>query len=227
MAKTELHRATIGRLPSYLRFLRGLPADVTCISAAAIARGLSLGEVQVRKDLSAVCGAGKPRIGYERAELYACLESALDSAAGCEAVLVGAGRLGLALLDFGGFAEYGIRIPLAFDREPSGDPRVLPMESLSSYCRQHHVEIGIIAVPTEAAQQVADRLVGLSIRALWCFSPLRLRVPADVTVQYENLALSLAHLCQKVNRPSGKSAIGEEKRIRGEHPNRQAETADE
>ena len=96
MAKAELYRATIGRLPSYLRFVRALPEDVTCISAAAIARGLSLGEVQVRKDLSAVCGAGKPRVGYERAALCSCLEAALGSCTGCEAVIVGAGRLGLA-----------------------------------------------------------------------------------------------------------------------------------
>ena len=202
MAKAELYRATIGRLPSYLRFVRALPEDVTCISAAAIARGLSLGEVQVRKDLSAVCGAGKPRVGYERAALCSCLEAALGSCTGCEAVIVGAGRLGLALLDFGGFAEYGIHVPCAFDRAPSDDPRILPMESLASYCRLHQVEIGIITVPTGAAQEVADRLVHLGIRTLWCFAPLRLRIPPGVTVQYENLALSLAHLYQKVNRPA-------------------------
>ena len=85
---------------------------------------------------------------------------------------------------------------------PSDDPGILPMERLASYCRLHQVEIGIITVPTGAAQEVADRLVHLGIRALWCFAPLRLRVPPGVTVQYENLALSLAHLYQKVNRPA-------------------------
>ena len=66
-----------------------------------------------------------------------CPEAALGSCTGCEAVIVGAGRLGLALLDFGGFAEYGIHVPCAFDRAPSDDPRILPMESLASYCRLH------------------------------------------------------------------------------------------
>jgi len=199
----SISRQSLQRMPVYLELLKKIKAGGGAhVSAALLAGELGLHPVQVRKDLSAVCGAGKPRVGYERAALCSCLEAALGSCTGCEAVIVGAGRLGLALLDFGGFAEYGIHVPCAFDRAPSDDPRILPMESLASYCRLHQVEIGIITVPTGAAQEVADRLVHLGIRALWCFAPLRLRVPPGVTVQYENLALSLAHLYQKVNRPA-------------------------
>lgn len=205
MARAELSRATIGRLPSYLRFVQELPPETDCISAAAIARGLALGEVQVRKDLSAVCGTGKPRVGYDRGTLCACLEAALGVHTECEAVIVGAGRLGLALLDSGSFAEYGISLSRAFDREPSEDERVLPVESLHSYCMLHQVEIGVITVPPQAAQEVADSLIRAGVRAIWCFAPVQLRVPPGVAVQYEDLALSLAHLHQKVSHIANQS----------------------
>lgn len=198
MARAELSRATIGRLPSYLHFLQELPPETTCISAAAVARGLSLGEVQVRKDLSAVCGAGRPRVGYDREILCACIESALGVHTQCEAVIVGAGRLGLALLDSGSFAEYGITLRRAFDLSPAPDERVLPVESLQTYCMLHQVEIGVITVPPSAAQEVADQLIRAGVRALWCFAPVQLRVPPSVAVQYEDLALSLAHLHEKI-----------------------------
>ena len=77
-------------------------------------------------------------------------------------------------------------------------PSVLKMEELPAYCSLHQVEIGIIAVPPEAAQAAADQLVRSGIKAVWCFAPKKLTVPPGVTVQYENMALSLAHLHQKV-----------------------------
>lgn len=194
----ELSRATMGRLPGYLSFIRSLPAETPYISATAIARALNLGEVQVRKDLSVVCGMGKPKIGYEVAELCRALEATVGVSAGCEAVIVGAGRLGMALLGFHGFSEYGLTVTRAFDLCPGNDPCVRPMQELADYCRRHPVEIGVITVPPQAAQEVAGQLISCGIRALWCFAPVRLTVPDEVTVQYENMALSLAHLHQKV-----------------------------
>lgn len=194
----ELSRATMGRLPGYLAFLRSLPAGTQTISATAIAKALELGEVQVRKDLSAVCGMGKPKIGYEVTELARALEATIGSRAGCEAVIVGAGKLGLALLGFKGFSEYGLTVTHAFDLLPGNNPAVHPIDELPSYCRLHQVEIGVITVPPEAAQDVAELLVRGGVRAIWCFAPVRLELPENVTVQYENMALSLAHLHQKV-----------------------------
>lgn len=77
MNTKEIKRATIGRLPQYLRYISSLPQEITTVSATGIAKALDLGEVQVRKDLGAVCGAGRPRVGYDRAELTACLEDCL------------------------------------------------------------------------------------------------------------------------------------------------------
>lgn len=194
----ELSRATMGRLPGYLEFLKNLPAETQTISATAIAKALNLGEVQVRKDLSAVCGRGRPKIGYEIAELTRALEATVGARGGCEAVIVGAGKLGMALLGFHGFSEYGLTVTHAFDLLPGNNPAVHPMDELPSYCRLHQIEIGVITVPPEAAQGVADLLVTSGVRAIWCFAPVRLDLPEDVTVQYENMALSLAHLHQKV-----------------------------
>lgn len=194
-----LSKATIGRLPGYLNYLKGLPPQTKYISATAIAREMSLGEVQVRKDLSSVCGGGKPRVGYRVDDLAAALRSALGENSMCEAVIVGAGKLGSALLGFSGFADYGITLRHAFDNDPKKlSSEVLPLDSLPSYISHHPVEIGIITTPTDAAQQVANLLVHNGVRAIWCFSAVRLNVPQDVTVQYENMAPALAHLHQKV-----------------------------
>lgn len=207
----ELSRATVGRLPRYLEYIKGLPRETKTISATAIARALALGEVQVRKDLSAVCGKGKPKIGYDASELARALEETIGASGGCEAVIVGAGRLGTALLGFRGFAEYGLTVTHAFDLHPREESAVHPIDELPSYCRSHDVEIGVITVPPEAAQEVAELLIRSGIRAIWCFAPVRLELPPEVTVQYENMALSLAHLHQKVRNRDAADTLGREK----------------
>ena len=118
MKQTEISRATMGRLPGYLNYLRSLSKETRFISSTAIAKELELGEVQVRKDLSAVCGAGKPKVGYDVSALAESLETTLGTHSKGEAIIVGAGKLGLALLGFGGFSEYGIKISRAFDNDP-------------------------------------------------------------------------------------------------------------
>ena len=194
-------RAALGRLPTYLSHIRKLQAaGETSTSATAIAKALGMGEVQVRKDLSAVSGTGKPKPGY----LVSDLADALEKHLGCHhktlAVLVGAGELGRALLNYGGFADYGAEIAAAFDIDPArttpaanGKP-VYPMERLEEFLRETPVSIGIITVPAGAAQEVCDRLVASGVRAIWSFAPAQLQTPPNVIVQQENLALSLACL---------------------------------
>ena len=190
-----ISKATLGRLPTYLKYLQSLPPHHTEISATSIARELSLGEVQVRKDLASVCGNGKPKIGYRVSELTDGIENVLSERAPREAIIVGAGKLGTALLGYSGFSEYGINVQKAFDSNKSKcGQNVLPISELRSYCALHQVELGILTVPPAVAQEVADDMVRSGIRAIWCFSSSHLDVPNEVTVQYENLALSLAHL---------------------------------
>lgn len=199
-----LSKATISRLPGYLEYLKKIPKQTQSISATTIAKELCFGEVQVRKDLSAICSRGKPKIGYSVSDLRNALESALGTHSECEAVIVGAGKLGSALLGFDEFDEYGLRISCAFDlsaseeKQTENGKRILPLRELPSYCSLHQTEIGIITVPAKAAQEAANLLIKNGIRAILCFAVCRLTVPANVTVQYENLALSLAHLKNKV-----------------------------
>ena len=110
-----ISKATLGRIPAYLKYLRTLPSSVETISATTLARALNLGEVQVRKDLASVCGTGKPKVGYLSADLIRSMDRVLSGKSQKEAIIVGAGKLGAALLSYHGFSEYGITIAKAFD----------------------------------------------------------------------------------------------------------------
>ena len=197
MKTMDVSRAALGRIPVYLKFIESLPQDVETVSATTIAKALGFGEVQVRKDLGAICGSGKPRIGYTVADLKASLECLIDSRNG-KTVIVGAGKLGRALLDYGGFSDYGLDILAAFDTEvsqnnASGKP-ILPIDKLHDFCKENNVSIGVIAVPSKAAQEVCDKLCQSGIKAIMSFAPCKLTAPEGVAIQYENMALSLAHL---------------------------------
>ena len=197
MKTTDVSRAALGRIPVYLKFIESLPQDVETVSATTIAKALGFGEVQVRKDLGAICGSGKPRIGYTVSALKASLECLIDSRNG-KTVIVGAGKLGRALLDYGGFSDYGLDILAAFDTDvsqnnASGKP-ILPIDGLHDFCKENNVSIGVIAVPAKAAQEVCDKLCQSGIKAIMSFAPCKLTAPEGVAIQYENMALSLAHL---------------------------------
>lgn len=197
-------KATLGRIPIYIQYLKELPDENgNMISATKIARGLSLGEVQVRKDLAAVSGRGKPKIGYDRFKLLCDLENSLGFENVTNAVLVGAGKLGRALLDYDGFEEFGIRIVAGFDCNEKAfqigqSKSILSIKDIEGYCLDNHVKIGIITVGQGSAQEVCDRLVAVGIKAIWNFAPCSLSVPCGVYLRQENLALSLAHLNSQI-----------------------------
>ena len=200
MNVSSIPKSTLGRIPVYIQYLKEVSEDgISTISATKIARGLSLGEVQVRKDLALISGHGKPKIGYEKIKLMQDLESHLGYENSTNAVLIGAGKLGRALLDFGGFEEFGVRIIAGFDCNDtalsiSKTKSVLPIKDIEKYCTDNNVKIGIITVGQGSAQEVADRLVAAGIRAIWNFAPCQLTVPDGIILKQENLALSLAHL---------------------------------
>ena len=194
----SIPKATLGRLPQYLEYLRSLPEIRRTISATAIAKALSLGDVQVRKDLAAVSGAGKPKIGYETDKLIADIENHLGYERLTNAVLVGAGKLGRALLDYDGFEDFGVKIIAGFDCNETalkkGSKDILPIRDIGAYCQEHDVKLGIITVGQGSAQDVCDKLVESGIEAIWNFAPVTLKVPSRVLLKQENLALSLAYL---------------------------------
>lgn len=203
MERKEISKAALGRVPAYIRYLKELPQDIQFISSASIAKDLGLGEVQVRKDLSALGGIGKPKVGYERWDLINRLESVLNGDLG-NSIVIGAGMLGTALLSYEGFAEYGCNIMAAFDNKITSETtiengkKIYPIGELQNYLSNNDVQIGIIAVPSSAAQEVLNQLCTAGIKYIWCFAPCRLYKPANVTIQYENMALSLAHLKSQI-----------------------------
>ena len=203
----SIPKATLGRLPKYLQYLRSLP-DIygATISATAIAKALSLGDVQVRKDLAAVSGAGKPKVGYQRNKLICDIERHLGYEKFTNAVLVGAGKLGRALLDYDGFQEFGVQIISGFDcneqilQSGKNSKLILPIKDIEACCKEHNVKLGIITVGQGSAQDVCDRLVASGIEAIWNFAPCSLKVPAGVLLKQENLALSLAYLNNQISK---------------------------
>ena len=191
----SISKQTLLRLPMYLDYLKRLQGEEAAhISAPKIAAALGLNEVQVRKDIAAVSScAGKPKTGFETARLIRDIEAFLGYDSVNEAVLVGAGKLGRALLGYEGFAQFGIRLVAAFDRNADAAamygkdaPMILPMEKLTDVCRRMGIHIG--------AQEVCDLLVSGGVRAIWNFAPTHLHVPEGVLLQNENIASSLAVL---------------------------------
>ncbi len=196
----KISKSVLKRLPGYLAYLKSLPETAPPnISATALANALGMGEVQVRKDLAMVSDGGRPKIGYQRESLIDDIEQFLGYDNTTDAVLIGAGKLGQALMGYKGFDEYGLNILAAFDAKPKaahseeGKP-IYDIAKLESFCRSHNVLMGIITVPADSAQHVADQLIAGGIKAIWNFAPIHLDVPAGILVQNENMATSLAVL---------------------------------
>lgn len=195
---------TLQRLPIYLNYLKTLDENGN-ISSTEIARALGLNDVQVRKDLSSVSSGGRPKVGYNVKGLILDLKEFLGYNAVNDAVMVGCGNLGRALMSYRGFREYGLRIVAGFDvsEDVVGgevcDKPILPISELPRYCRENGVKIGVITTPAQAAQKACDLLMEGGIKAVWNFAPAHITVGEGVLVQNENMACSLALLSKHLN----------------------------
>lgn len=200
---------SVRRLPIYLNYLQQLEAsgrDV--VSSNHLAEKLGYDAIQVRKDLSITGVVGKPKVGYFVPSLIKAIEDFLGWDNNTDAFIVGAGNLGSALLGYDGFKRYGLNIVAAFDADEGKVGRIvhgkeiLPIEKLENLAQRMRVHMGIIAVPAEAAQTVADLMVSAGVTAIWNFTPVRLNVPSSVVVQNEDLASGLAVLSVKAAKAS-------------------------
>ena len=152
MEGKKISQSVLKRLPGYLNYLKSLPENAPPnISATALATALGMGEVQVRKDLAMVSDGGRPKVGYQRERLVDDIERFLGYDNTTDAVLIGAGKLGRALMAYNGFSEYGLNILAAFDTDPvtdrtdDGKP-IFHIDQLESFCRSHKVLMGIITL---------------------------------------------------------------------------------
>ena len=204
----DISLATVQRLPLYLDYLKTIAGKNEYVSATAVAMALGFGEVQVRKDLASVCSSGKPKIGYNVEELAAQIENYLGYNNTNNAIIIGAGKLGRALLGYEGFSRYGLNIVAAFDvdqkligTKESGRP-IYGKDMLADFCMKEQVHIGIITVPAVFAQGAADALVKAGIQAIWNFAPTHLDLPENIILKNENMASSLAILSTTLARAS-------------------------
>ena len=208
METTKVSKRLLARLPLYLNYIKNLPDQPENISATKMAKALGLGDVMVRKDLAKVSDGGRRKLGYVRETLIRDIEEFLDVNSTICAVIVGAGKLGQALLDYDGFEKAGLHVMAGFDtnlskKKTESGKKIYPMNRLESFCRCHDVRLGILTVPAESAQTVCDAMIACDIKAIWNFSPVILRTPEHVVVQNENLAVSLAALRMQIKDSGG------------------------
>ena len=204
--KNLLSTQALKRLPVYMSYLKSLDIrDGAYISSSTVANALDMNDVQVRKDLAAVCrSAGIPKKGFVVRDLIGGISDFLGYSDGNDAILIGAGNLGMALMRYRGFNNYGINIVAAFDSRPEviDNEKIFDVSLVGEMCEKMNVKIGIITVPDVEAQKVCDLLVESGILAIWNFAPTHIKAPEEILVQNENMASSLAllsnHLREKM-----------------------------
>lgn len=193
------------RLPWYLAYVSLLrQRGVEYVSSTGISRGINVDASQIAKDLSFLDIKGKTRIGYEVKLLEHKLEEFLGFRRRHNAAIVGVGSLGRALMSDSGLANYGLEIVAGFDVSPAligtSTPQGLPIydvAELATHARQLEVEIGIVTVPVEYAQEAADEIIAAGMKAIWNFTPYRIMAPDDVVISNTSI---YAHLAVMYNR---------------------------
>lgn len=190
----HISEASLRRLPGYLRTLKDKKENgITDISSTVLANDLDLNPIQVRKDLALVSKSnGKPGVGFNIDELIYDLEDFLNINNITDAIVVGAGKLGSALMNYKGF-DKSINILMAFDNDKSkcDNKKIFDINKMEDLIRRMNIHIGIITVPKESAQDVCDMMIRSGVKAIWNFAPIRLRVNKDVIVKNEDLSASL------------------------------------
>lgn len=197
----KISESTVRRLSLYLRFLEQFDAQgQATISSAELARRGGTTSAQVRKDLSFFGSFGKRGLGYSVPELTARIRDILGLRRTYRVVLVGAGRIGSALIQYPGFRQRGFHVRAIYDTDPkkigSGWNGLVVKDArqLESDLAREPIDIAIVVTPAEAAQDVVDRLVRAGVKAILNFAPAQLVVPADVVVKSVNMALELETL---------------------------------
>lgn len=197
---------TLRRLPLYYQYLKKVEqqGQNNFISCTRIGSDLGILPIQVRKDLEITEAVGRPKLGYQVKELMTTISDFLGWNNTTDAYLVGVGNLGTALFAYQGFKEYGVNIVAGFDTDEQKvgkelyGKKILHVNKLPDMVKRMGIRIGILAVPAQSAQELADLMVKAGILAIWNFSPAKLNVRPGIIVQHENLASSLVVLSKKL-----------------------------
>jgi redox-sensing transcriptional repressor len=180
----------ISRLPNYLRTLQRLEFEgQRTISSQALGELLGISAAQIRKDLSQFGGFGKQGMGYSIPYLVNCLKEILNLTEPWDMVLIGVGSLGHAIGHYDSFPQYGFKLAMVFDSNPEkigtklGDLVVEDGKTMIRRIKSAGIKVAMITVPPEDAQIVADALVTAGVRAILNYTPILLKVPANVRIQ--------------------------------------------
>lgn len=201
MGATHVPDIVVGRLPLYLRALAEMSDESQEItSSQELGDRLGISSAQIRKDLSQFGEFGKQGTGYNIEYLSVQLRKILNVDRLWEVVLVGVGDLGRAVANYGGFMDRGFRIWAVYDADPAkiglsiGDHTIRDVASLERDIRANGIRLAMLAVPANAAQSVADRLVEAGIKAILCYAPTSITVPGTVRLQYIDPVLHLQRM---------------------------------
>ena len=197
----KISESTVRRLALYLRYLEQSEGQgLATISSQELAKRGGTTSAQVRKDLSFFGSFGKRGLGYSVAELGTKIRDILGLQRNYRVVLVGAGKIGGALVAYQGFRQRGFNVAAIYDRDPKkigarwNGLVVRDIRHLEADLKKEPTDIAIVSTPAEAAQDVVDRLVKMGVKAILNFAPVQLSVPADVTLKSVNMALELETL---------------------------------
>ena len=202
---------TAQRLSIYLRCLDDLQrAGVRTVSSQSLADRFQLNSAQIRKDLACFGEFGIRGVGYVVADLKENLARILGLTRNRNVAILGAGNLGMALADYGGFNREGFRIVALFDKDrrkigrmSRGGVPILDVRRLAEVVRRERVSIAVLAVPAEAAQPLFDRAARAGIRAVLNFAPTRLKGRSGVTLKVVDLKIQLENLAFHLARAEG------------------------
>lgn len=206
----KISESTVGRLSLYLRFLEEFEGrGVMTVSSQALAVRGGTTAAQVRKDLSLFGSFGKRGLGYSVPELAAAVRKILGLGRQWRVALVGAGRIGSALFEYGDFRQRGFRIICVYDSDPAkigtawGEVTIQDADDLAGKLRGEKVDIAILAVPADVVQQLSDQVVEGGVSAILNFAPTQLQVPQGVAVQHVNMSVELEALSFALSRMDG------------------------
>ncbi len=200
----KIPTSTLKRLPQYLEVLKRLKrAGLKEVSATKISVFSDVHHTLVRKDI-AFTNTSATKTGYKVAPLQKAIEELLNWVDTSSSILVGVGHLGSALLGYQEFSQRGLSIVAGFDNDPDvidTDVHGVPVYSaldITAFAQEHKIHIGIITVPPDSAQLIADIMVHSGIRAIWNFTPHKIIVPPEIIVEYVDMFASLAVLSRRL-----------------------------
>ncbi|MCL2650207.1 MAG: redox-sensing transcriptional repressor Rex [Candidatus Azobacteroides sp.] len=202
----KIPEPTLRRLPWYLAFVKLLKKrGETLISSTQIAKEINVDSSQVAKDLSFINVVGKTRVGYDIDSLIKVLEDFLGFTSSHKAFLFGVGSLGASLLHDSGLSQYGLNVVAGFDINPNitgTSINGIPIYNISEFPeirKKMNAKIGILTVPVDNAQEVAYTMIQGGIKAVWNFTPFRIRVPKNIVVQNTSIYAHLAVMFNRLN----------------------------